>query len=237
MEPVLRLPVAPCSRWSVLWRSRPLEGLRWQGGVYAGPFGELQGDAHGSWSLVEQVPLERYLEGVLPHEIERGPRPRPGGPGRAGPPPWSLRNGHRYAQTGIALRRPPSARCTATPVRLGRRCETPSGAPAVGSGCAGPAQYRGDHASNGGVAAVWTRPGRSPPSLTCAPGLDGLDRLGRAGPRDPRAPMRGAAAAHDPGVSSAPTIPCFAGAARLEGQQIAAALARQGLPAGSRCSG
>ena len=30
-------------------------GLRWQGGVFAGPF-RLQGDAYGSWSLVEEVP-------------------------------------------------------------------------------------------------------------------------------------------------------------------------------------
>ena len=43
-------------------------GLRWQGGLYPGPF-RLQADALGRWTLVEQVPLERYLEGVLPHEI------------------------------------------------------------------------------------------------------------------------------------------------------------------------
>ena len=35
-------------------------GLRWQGGVYAGPF-RLQSDAYGSWTLVEQVPLEEIL--------------------------------------------------------------------------------------------------------------------------------------------------------------------------------
>jgi len=43
-------------------------GLRWRGGLYAGPF-RLQADALGLWTLVERVPLERYLEGVLPHEI------------------------------------------------------------------------------------------------------------------------------------------------------------------------
>jgi SpoIID/LytB domain protein len=36
-----------------------------------GPF-RLQADAYGSWTLLEQVPLERYLEGVVPHEIGAG---------------------------------------------------------------------------------------------------------------------------------------------------------------------
>ena len=46
-------------------------GLAWGEGTYSGPF-LLQSDAYGSWSLVEQVPLERYLEGVVPHEIGAG---------------------------------------------------------------------------------------------------------------------------------------------------------------------
>jgi SpoIID/LytB domain protein len=77
-------------------------GLRWQGGVYGGPF-RLQRDAHGSWTLIEQVPLERYLEGVVPHEI-----------GAGAPPPalaaqsvlartWALRNQHRYRTDGYHL--------------------------------------------------------------------------------------------------------------------------------------
>lgn len=43
-------------------------GLLWNGGVYGGPF-RLQRDAYGTWALVEQVPLETYLQGVVPHEI------------------------------------------------------------------------------------------------------------------------------------------------------------------------
>ena len=46
-------------------------GLVWGEGVFSGPF-LLLPDAYGSWSLVEQVPLERYLEGVVPHEIGAG---------------------------------------------------------------------------------------------------------------------------------------------------------------------
>ena len=37
----------------------------------SGPF-LLMPDAYGSWSLVEQVPLERYLQGVVPLEIGAG---------------------------------------------------------------------------------------------------------------------------------------------------------------------
>ena len=44
------------------------DGLLWGGGRFQGPF-RLQRDAYGSWTLVEQVPVERYLEGVVPHEI------------------------------------------------------------------------------------------------------------------------------------------------------------------------
>jgi SpoIID/LytB domain protein len=46
-------------------------GMVWKGGRYGGPF-RLQSDAHGGWTLVERVPLDRYLEGVLPHEIGAG---------------------------------------------------------------------------------------------------------------------------------------------------------------------
>ncbi len=44
------------------------EGLQWKGGVYVGPF-LIQADAYGTWTFVEQVPLERYLHGVVPYEI------------------------------------------------------------------------------------------------------------------------------------------------------------------------
>jgi SpoIID/LytB domain protein len=77
-------------------------GLRWAKGVHAGPF-RLQSNAHGGWTLVEQVPLERYLEGVVPHEI-----------GAASPPAalaaqavlartWALRNSHRFVVDGYHL--------------------------------------------------------------------------------------------------------------------------------------
>ena len=44
------------------------DGLRWEKGIYLGPF-SIQPDAYGSWTLVEHVPIERYLNGVVPYEI------------------------------------------------------------------------------------------------------------------------------------------------------------------------
>jgi len=33
----------------------------------------LQPNAHGTYTLVNEVPLETYLRGVVPHEIELAP--------------------------------------------------------------------------------------------------------------------------------------------------------------------
>ncbi len=78
------------------------QGLRWKGGVYGGPF-RLQADAYGSWTLVEQVPLERYLEGVVPHEIGAG---SPAAALRAQTVlarTWALANSHRFRIDGYHL--------------------------------------------------------------------------------------------------------------------------------------
>jgi len=77
-------------------------GLRWQGGVYAGPF-RLQGDAYGSWSLVEQVPLERYLLGVLPFEIGAGAPAAALEAQAVLARTWALRNQGRFALDGYNL--------------------------------------------------------------------------------------------------------------------------------------
>ena len=44
------------------------DGILWEGGVYSGPF-LLNPDAYGSWTLIEKVRLEKYLQGVVPYEI------------------------------------------------------------------------------------------------------------------------------------------------------------------------
>jgi len=78
------------------------QGLRWQGGVFAGPFA-LQPDAYGGWTLVEQVPLERYLKGVVPHEIGAGSPPVALAAQAVLARTWALRNIQRFAVDGYHL--------------------------------------------------------------------------------------------------------------------------------------
>jgi len=77
-------------------------GLRWKGGVYAGPF-RLLADAHGTWTLVEEVPLERYLEGVVPHEIGSGAPAAALAVQAVLARTWALRNRLRYQVDGYHL--------------------------------------------------------------------------------------------------------------------------------------
>ncbi|MFN6338338.1 MAG: SpoIID/LytB domain-containing protein [Cyanobacteriota bacterium] len=77
-------------------------GLRWNGGVYGGPF-RLIPDAHGGWSLVEEVPLERYLEGVVPHEIGAGSPPAALGAQAVLARTWAVRNRGRFRADGYHL--------------------------------------------------------------------------------------------------------------------------------------
>jgi SpoIID/LytB domain protein len=77
-------------------------GLRWQGGVFAGPL-RLQPDAYGTWTLVEQVPLERYLQGVVPHEIGAGAPAAALAAQAVLARTWALRNQHRFGVDGYHL--------------------------------------------------------------------------------------------------------------------------------------
>ena len=77
-------------------------GLLWQGGVLRGPF-RLQPDAYGSWTLLEQVPLERYLEGVVPHEIGAGSPTAALQAQAVLARTWALANSHRFAIDGYHL--------------------------------------------------------------------------------------------------------------------------------------
>jgi SpoIID/LytB domain protein len=77
-------------------------GLRWGNGVFAGPF-RLLPDAHGGWSLVETVPLERYLQGVVPHEIGAGSPPVALAAQAVLARTYALRNLARFAVDGYHL--------------------------------------------------------------------------------------------------------------------------------------
>ena len=101
VQPVLALPEDDIPLQGPLALEAP-QGLRWGKGLFQGPF-RLQRDAYGSWTLVEQVPLERYLEGVLPHEIGAG---SPAAALRAQAVlarTWALANSHRFEIDGYHL--------------------------------------------------------------------------------------------------------------------------------------
>ena len=78
------------------------DGLRWNDGIYSGPF-SIQSDAYGSWTLVEHVPIETYLKGVIPHEIGSN------SPGAALAAQavlartWAMANTHRFKVDGYNL--------------------------------------------------------------------------------------------------------------------------------------
>lgn len=155
-------------------------GLRWGNGVYAGPF-LLLADAHGGWSLVEQLPLERYLEGVVPHEIGAGAPPAALAAQAVLARTWALRNRHRFLVDGYHLCADTQCqvysdpRLASAPVRtaiLATRHQVLT--------AAGKPIHAVYHASNGGVAAafdeVWSAAPRSylrafvdgPPPLVAA---------------------------------------------------------------------
>ncbi len=78
------------------------DGLRLKGGIYQGPF-RLQTDAYGSWTLVELVPLERYLNGVVPYEIGAGSPPTALAAQAVLARTWALANSHRFSVDGYHL--------------------------------------------------------------------------------------------------------------------------------------
>jgi SpoIID/LytB domain protein len=230
VEPVLQLPGRPPQRLAGPLTLEAPGGLRWQGGVYAGPF-RLQGDAHGSWSLVEQVPLERYLEGVLPHEIGADAPPQALAAQAVLARTWSLRNQHRYAADGYHL-------CVTT------QCQVYSdprvaGAPvreAIGRTRGLVLSWQDQpihavyHASNGGVAAGLDEAWNAEPQLYLRPALDRADAPADAAPLPPVSELA-LLLRRTQGFVGA-DHPRFRWSRWLERQQIAEALARQGLQLG-----
>ena len=135
-------------------------GLQWRDGLYSGPF-RLQADAYGSWTLLEEVPLERYLEGVVPHEIgARSPAAALAAQAVLART-WAVRNQHRFAVDGYHLCADTQCQVYSDPRQAGSAART-----AIASTRHQVLAWRGQpihavyHATNGGVAAgfeeVWS---------------------------------------------------------------------------------
>jgi len=78
------------------------DGLRWENGIYQGPF-SIQLDAYGSWTLVEHVPLERYLNGVVPYEIGSNSPQAALAAQAVLARTWAIANSHRFKVDGYNL--------------------------------------------------------------------------------------------------------------------------------------
>ncbi len=78
------------------------DGLRWGKGIYVGPF-SIQPDAYGSWTLVEHVPIERYLNGVVPYEIGASSPEAALAAQAVLARTWAVANSHRFNVDGYNL--------------------------------------------------------------------------------------------------------------------------------------
>ncbi len=78
------------------------DGMRWGKGIYLGPF-SIQSDAYGSWTLVEHVPIERYLNGVVPYEIGATSPEAALAAQAVLARTWALANSHRFKVDGYNL--------------------------------------------------------------------------------------------------------------------------------------
>ncbi len=78
------------------------DGLRWENGIYLGPF-SIQPDAYGSWTLVEHVPIERYLNGVVPYEIGANSPEAALAAQAVLARTWATANSHRFKVDGYNL--------------------------------------------------------------------------------------------------------------------------------------
>jgi len=148
-------------------------GLHWNSGVYAGPF-RLQSDAHGGWSLVEQVPLERYLDGVVPHEIGAS-APRAALEAQAVlARTWAVGNRHRFVVDGYHLCADTQCQVYSDPRQAGaavRQAIAASRQKVLTA--AGRPIHAVYHASNGGVAAGFDEVWSAEPVPYLRPAADG----------------------------------------------------------------
>jgi SpoIID/LytB domain protein len=212
-------------------RIRATAGLRWDGGVFEGPF-LLQPNAHGGWSLIEEVPLERYLLGVVPHEIGAGSPPAALAAQAVLARTWALRNRHRFVVDGYHLCADTQCQVYADPRQAGaavrRALQATRGQVLSWQGQPIHAVY---HASNGGISAgfdeAWS--GAVLPYLQARP--DGPSPFAERFPV-PLSAARLPALLSGGGAAYGADHPLFRWTRRLEAAQIRQALERAGLGVG-----
>ena len=78
------------------------DGLNWENGIYSGPF-SIQSDSYGSWTLVEHVNIEKYLNGVVPYEIGSSSPEAALAAQAVLARTWAIANSHRFKVDGYNL--------------------------------------------------------------------------------------------------------------------------------------
>ncbi|SBO44060.1 SpoIID/LytB domain-containing protein [Cyanobium sp. NIES-981] len=152
-------------------------GLYWQGGLFQGPF-RLQPDAYGSWALVEEVPLERYLQGVVPHEIGAGSPQAALAAQAVLARTWAVRNRVRFAVDGYHLCADTQCQVYADPRQAGAGVRQ-----AIAATRSQVLTWQGQpihavyHATNGGVSAGFEEVWSGAPLPYLLPGVDASQAL------------------------------------------------------------
>lgn len=100
-QPVLETSAGPIDLAAPV-RIEATAGLRWKGGRHPGRL-LLLPDAYGTWTLIEQLPFETYLAGVVPHEIGAGSPPAALRAQAVLARTWALANQRRFAVDGYHL--------------------------------------------------------------------------------------------------------------------------------------
>ena len=207
-------------------------GLLWQGGILRGPF-RLQPDAYGSWTLLEQVPLERYLEGVVPHEIGAGSPMAALEAQAVLARTWALANSHRFAIDGYHLCSDTQCQVYSDPrqasAAVRQAIRATSGQVLAWNGEPIQAWY---HASNGGVMAggdeAWAMD--SPPYVQARADGSAAWVSGMALPMKDGSSVSGLLARREGAFGT--NHPRFRWSRTYSASQVAQALRAAGLPAG-----
>ena len=181
-QPVLEAPGGAIDLTGPV-RIEATAGLSWRGGRHPGRL-LLQPDAYGTWTLIERLPFETYLAGVVPHEIGAGSPPAALRAQAVLARTWALANQGRFAVDGYHLCSDTQCQVYSEPGLadgpVGQALKASTGQVLVWKGRPVQGVYS---ASNGGVIAgfdeAWA--GAAPPYLQPAldadPGRSRLTRL------------------------------------------------------------
>ncbi len=152
------------------------DGLLWEGGLYSGEF-LLKPDAYGTWTFLEQVSLEKYLLGVLPHEIGSSSPASALAAQAVLARTWALANSNRFHTDGYHLCSDTQGQVYKDPAKANQAVvlaiKQTSGKVLTWEGSPINAVY---HATNGGISAAGHEAWSITPVPYLRPFLDGSQR-------------------------------------------------------------